>query len=279
MNKILLFVSLLLTVSGYSQINTPAASPACKITQTVGLTDVTIEYSRPSVKDRTIFSTDGLVPYGKKWRLGANAVTKISFSDDVTVNGSAMAKGDYAVIATPSAAAWDFHFFPYTERSWSKYTEMVPAATVSGKVSTRANSVETFTIMTANHTDSSADLVFQWAKSSVSLNLATEVDSRVMKNIESVMAGPSAGEYYSAASYYHSSGKDLGQALAWIEKATAGDDKKFWQVRRKALILADMGKTKDAVAAATMSMELAQKAGNDEYVKMNKESIAMWSKK
>lgn len=279
MKQILLLTLCLLGATLYGQIKTPSASPSSKTTQAIGLTDVTIEYSRPSVKGRSIFAADGLVPTGKLWRLGANAVTKMEFSTDVMVNGQALEAGAYGVLATPNATEWTFHFFPHESNSWSSYKEKTPLLSVSSKIQQMPMPVETFTIVTGQHTDNSADIDFLWDTVYVPLSIKTEVDKTVMDNIDKVMAGPSANDCYQAATYYHKSGKDLKQALTWIEKATAGDDKKFWQVRRKALILGDLGKTREAIAAAKVSMSLAQEAGNDEYVKMNKEFIAEMSRK
>ena len=130
-----------------------------------------------------------------------------------------------------------------------------------------------------NLRDNSASIELIWSNINVSIPLEVESDAKVMADIESAMKGVSKGEYYTAASYYFKTDRDLQQALQWIELATAGDNKKFWQVRRKSQILAAMGRYKDAIKAAETSMALAQKAGNDEYVKFNKEAIAEWSKK
>jgi len=243
MKNILLFTLCFVGLTLQAQIKTPSASPKASLTQTIGMTDVTVEYSRPSVKGRTIFSADGLVPFGQKWRLGANAVTKMTFDGDVNVGGQALEAGTYAVLATPTAADWTFHFFTHDTGSWSKYKDREPLLSVSAKAHAMPSPVETFMITTDGHTVNSAP-----------------------------------NDYYQAATYYHKEGKDLKMAMNWIDKATAGDDKKFWQVRRKALILADMGKTKEAILAAEMSMTLAEKAGNAEYVKMNKAFIAKHSK-
>jgi len=278
MKNILLFTLCFVGLTLQAQIKTPSASPKASLTQTIGMTDVTVEYSRPSVKGRTIFSADGLVPFGQKWRLGANAVTKMTFDGDVNVGGQALEAGTYAVLATPTAADWTFHFFTHDTGSWSKYKDREPLLSVSAKAHAMPSPVETFMITTDGHTVNSANLTFLWDKTYVELPLSTQVDEVVMQNIESVMAGPSPNDYYQAATYYHKEGKDLKMAMNWIDKATAGDDKKFWQVRRKALILADMGKTKEAISAAEMSMTLAEKAGNAEYVKMNKAFIAKHSK-
>lgn len=274
MKNILLIAFCLVGLTLQAQIKTPSASPKCVTTQTVGMTDVTLDFSRPSVKGRDIFSADGLVPHGEKWRLGANSATKVTFGGDVSVGGQAMEAGSYAVLATPTASEWTFHFYTHDTGSWSKYVDREPVASVSAKTHKMPSSVETFMITTDGHTDNSANLTFLWDKTYVELPISTEVDEAVMANIDQVMAGPSGNDFYQAATYYHKSGKDLGKALSWIETATAGEDKKFWQVRRKAMILADMGKTKEAIAAAKMSMELAEKAGNKDYVKLNKDFIA-----
>ena len=73
--------------SANAQIKTPSPSPKASITQAFGLSDISLEYSRPSAKGRTIFSENGLVPFNKVWRTGANQATKITFGDDVTVEG------------------------------------------------------------------------------------------------------------------------------------------------------------------------------------------------
>ncbi len=262
-----------------AQIKTPAASTSAKIMQTVGLTDFTVEYSRPNMKGRKIFSADGLVPYGKMWRTGANQATKITIADDVMVGDSKLAAGTYAITTVPTAASWTVHFYEHNSTSWSSYTEATPVAAVKVSPMSSNCSVETYRMSFENVTDTSADLVMAWENTSVPVKFTVDVDERVMKNIEQVLAGPSGNDYYNAASYYHTSGKDKMKALELIQKATNVDKPKFWQVRREALILADMGKFAEAIKAADKSMQLAKAAGNDGYVKMNKESIAAWAMK
>ncbi|MCB0550516.1 MAG: DUF2911 domain-containing protein [Phaeodactylibacter sp.] len=284
MKKVLLNFSALLLLLSFAaldlngQIRTPAPSPSCELKQAVGLTDVTIVYSRPGVKDREVFAADGLVPFDKPWRLGANSATKFSFSEDVMVGDADLKAGDYAVLATPGASEWKFMFYPYESGNWGSYLEKEPAATVTVKSQTWDTKVENMTFHIGNLQAGSADITLFWDKTIVNLPLKVHTDKQVMASIESVMNGPSKGDYYAAATYYHDSGKDLNQALKWIEMATAGDNPAFWQVRRKALILADLGKKDEAIKAAKMSMELAEKAGNDDYVRMNKKSIEEWAK-
>ena len=281
MKKILFTLCLLATISlSFAQIDTPAASPFCKIEQKVGLTDVTIEFSRPSVKDRTVFAEDGLVSYGKLWRTGANGATKFTFSDDVKLGGQKVKAGTYAVLSTPRANGdWTFNLYEYEGRSWSSYKEKSPAVVVSAKAQQMPISIESMMIMVENLKDESATIELLWSTMNVSIPLEVESDSKVMESIEKAIAGTTKGEYYTAASYYYNSGRDLKQALTWIQIATAGDSPKFWQVRRESQILGKLGRYKEAIKTAEKSMELAQKAGNMEYVKFNKEAIAEWKAK
>lgn len=261
-----------------AQIRTPAPSPTATFSQQVGLTDVEIVYSRPSAKDRTIFAADGLVPFGKLWRTGANAATKISFSDDVKVGGKAIKKGSYAILTIPTATSWTVNFYPYESGSWGSYREKDPAVSLEAKVESMPMMVESFTISLNNLKSSSADLFIYWEKTIVGISIEAEVDERVLKNIETVLAGPSQNDYYQAASYYHDNGKDLKQALEWIKMANA-ENPRFWQVRREALILADMGNYPAAIQAAEKSKALAKEANNEDYVRMNEKSIAAWTQK
>lgn len=278
LNFCFVFAVALLSQPLVAQIATPAPSPASKLTQTVGLTDVTIEYSRPGVKDRTIFAADGLVPFGEIWRLGANAATKVTFSDDVKVDGKELKAGSYALLTKPSANSWEIMFYPYESGNWGSYVEKEPAVTASAPAGKIGEKVENFMIMVDNIGMDQAELVFAWDKTAAVLPLSVDVDKRVTANIERVLAGPTGNDYFAAASYYHESGKDLNKALEWINKATEGDNPMFWQVRRKALILADLNRKEDAIKAAKQSLELAEAAGNADYVRMNKKSIAEWSK-
>ena len=260
-----------------AQIKTPSASPSATVKQSVGLTDVTIEYSRPGAKGRTIFGADALVPDGKLWRTGANSVTRITFSDDVMIEGQELKAGKYGVLTMPSSSSWDINFYAHESNNWSSYVEKTPTLAVTVNPNKISSAIETFTISLDDLTAHGATINLGWANKMVPVKLGTNADKTVMASIDKVMAGPSAGDYYNAANYYFSAGKDLGQALEWINKATEGPDKKFWQIKRKSEILAALGKKKEAIAAATLSLDLATKAGNDDYIKMNNDNIKKWS--
>lgn len=285
MKKLVLHLCLLacmamLSIPMTAQISTPAPSPASKLTQTVGLTDITVEYSRPAVKGRTIFADDGLVPYGKVWRTGANAATKITFSDAVKVGGEELEAGSYAILTKPMKDKWEVMFYPYEGGNWSSYTEKDPAAKVEAKtVDMGQITVENFTIDINENQGDKAMMWMMWNKTAAGVPLQVEVDKKVMASIDRVLNGPSANDYFAAASYYHETGKDLEKALKWIKMANDTDEPRFWQVRREALILADMGKKDEAIKAAKKSLELAEKAGNEDYIRMNTKSIKEWSDK
>jgi hypothetical protein len=263
-----------------AQITTPSASPSSKLEQKVGLTDIKLDYSRPSAKGRTIFGgKEPLVQYDNLWRTGANNICKISFSDDVVIEGQSLKKGEYGILTKPNATSWLVNFYTYEGSNWSTYIPKTPAVSVSVVPKTTANHVETFTIDINNIETSKGTILMSWEKTVVPVNFVVEVDKAVMANIEKVMAGPTSNDYYNAASYYHDSHKDLEQALEWVRKATKVDAPKFWQVRKEALILADLGRFKEAIVAAKLSKDLATTADNQEYVKMNEKSIAEWMKK
>ncbi len=266
--------------STYAQIKTPAPSPMAKIEQTVGLTDVTIEYSRPGKKDRNIFAADGLVPYGEIWRTGANASTKIEFSDDVKIAGQALPKGKYALYTIPNANEWTIIFhknLTYWGTGGKDYNTSEDALRVTVKPEKTAYAVESFTIDLGHLRDKSAHLIIAWDDTMVRIPVDVEVDSKVMKDIENAMAGTTRGEYYTAARFYYNNDKDLSQALTWAKKANEIESK-FWQLKLQSQIEAKLGDYKSAIATAEKSKASAEKAGNMDYVRSNTKNIEKWSK-
>ncbi len=266
-----------LTLSVSAQIQTPQASPAGKIEQTVGLTDVSVEYSRPGMRGRTIFGD--LVPYGEIWRTGANANTKITFSDDVKINGKELKKGSYGIYTIPNKDSWEVMFYSSAD-NWGvpqNWDESKVAVKTTAETMEMPMEMETFTILIDDLKNDSASLNFIWANTIATVKMEVPTNEKATASIEKVMNGPSANDYFAAGSFYHESGKDLEKAYKWVSKATemAGDDA-FWMLRRKSLIEAEMGKKDAAIATAKRSLASAQKANNADYIKMNKESIAEW---
>lgn len=279
MKKLLLvFAVFAMAFNANAQIETPQPSPFSKIEQKVGLTDVTVEYSRPNMRGRTIFGD--LVPYDKMWRTGANKNTMISFSTDVMVGGKTLKAGSYAIFVTPSEKSWEVVFYSDTEnwgtpRNWD---DSKVAAKVSADVYPLPMKIETFTLSFDDLTNDSAVLGMMWENVYVGVKFEVPTDATVSASIKKVMEGPSADDYYAAARYYLEADKDIKQAAQWIDKAIemTKDEPLFWWLRQQSLIHAKAGNKDKAIAAAKASMAGAKEAKNDDYVKMNMESLKEW---
>jgi len=281
MKQVLLLVCLgLFTLTASAQVKTPAASPSQMIEQTVGLTKVTLEYSRPSMKGRKIFGD--LVPFGKTWRTGANANTKIVFGDDVNIGGSEVKAGAYAIYTRPNADSWEVIFYS-DANNWGvpgNWDESKVAATATGQAFQMPMSIETFTMSFDNIKNNSANLGIIWENTYVSVQIDFPTDKMVVSSIENVMNGPGSGDYYSAAVYYLEADKDINKAKTWIDKAIEMREKPaFWYHRQQSLIYAKAGDKKGAINAAQRSLALAEEAGNADYIALNKKSLAVWGGK
>lgn len=273
-----LFLVLTLGWSMQAQISTPAPSPLAKMEQMVGLTEVHLEYSRPSVKGRTIFGD--LVPYDKLWRTGANAATKVTFSENVVIEGQDLEAGSYALFTIPGENEWTIIFNTDTDQGGTgNYDEEKDALRVTVKPQSLSESVETFTIGINDITTSSATMNLRWANTQVIVPFTVFTDKQVEASIAEVMGGPSGRDYYAAASYYLAEGKDPKQALEWINKHLEMEEPKFWTLLAKSRIQAEAGNLKAAIKTAEQSKKMAMDAGYDNYVKMNEENIAMWKNK
>lgn len=278
MKKLFLFLCAGVLSAGVSaQVTVPQPSPSAKVEQQVGLTDVSLSYSRPGMKDRTIFGN--LVPYGERWRTGANENSTISFSTKVSIDGKELPKGTYAIYTIPQEDSWEIIFYE-DYNNWGLPEEW-KAENVALKATAKVNELpfpmETFTILINNIKSDSAHLNFIWENTVATLPFEVPSEEMALSSIERVMSGPSAGDYFAAASYYYDEKKDLEQAYEWIKKAVElGNPDAYWVLRRKALIEADLGKKDDAIATAKKSLAAAEKAGNRDYVKMNRDSLREW---
>lgn len=281
MKKILsLFITASLAMPGIAQIKTPTPSPKASITQEVGLTEISITYSRPGVKGRKIFGE--LVQYGQMWRTGANASSKITFGEPVKINGQDLAAGTYAFYTIPGKDEWTLIFhknLTYWGTGGDKYNTDEDALRIKVKPENYPVLVESMTFDIAEITDNSCKIELKWENTMVSFNVEMDVDSKVMADIDQAMKGVSSSTYYQAARYYLEHDKDLNKALEWINKSMEGGNDKFWMLRQKALILAKLERYKDAVDTANASIAKAKEANNSDYVRMNEKSIAEWKKK
>lgn len=254
----------------FGQINTPAASPYSQLKQVVGLTNVTLEYSRPSARGRKVFGD--LLPFGVEWRTGANSPTTISFDKAVTIAGKELTAGSYVITSVPGKSEWTVTFSKDGAAVVS--TKIVPVAYPAH--------VETLSLQFDKLTDTSAELQILWEKTLVPVAITFNTDAQVMAQIDNFAKNPEAAlanSYYQAASYYLSTNRDLDKALEWVDKAIAVNGGFFWQHRTRALILAGLGRYTDAIAAAQVSTEKSKQAGNADYPRLNDKSIAEWQGK
>jgi tetratricopeptide (TPR) repeat protein len=285
MKKIFITAAFILAfmVNAEAQVLTPQASPKAVIEQKVGLTDVKLEYSRPSAKGRAVYGE--LVPFGRMWRTGANANTIISFSSDVIIAGKTLKAGKYALFSQPKADSWDVIFYADTN-NWGlpeKYDDSKEALRATVKPEFLTRNVESLTIGINGLDNDYGFIEIAWEKTMVALKFEVPTKQTAMKSIETAMSGPSANDLFAAAQYYYQSNGDQNKALAWMNQALTKfptpNDVPFYFLRQKSLIQAKLGDKKGAIETARLSLTASEKAGNADYVKMNKDSINEWSKK
>jgi hypothetical protein len=275
--KSILFVLLLvgsMSSAFAQQIQMPQASPSAKIAQQVGLSNVTVDYSRPSTKGRKIFGE--LVPFGEVWRTGANGATLLTFSTDVIISGKNVPAGQYALYAIPNKSEWTMILSKNT-KLWGAigYDESDDLLRFNVSPNKLSRNYETMEITFADMTDTGANLSIKWETTRVDFRIETEVDEIVMAQIQELVIDTETenpGLLYAAANYYYTNKKDMKQAYAWISKSVESD-KKYWTVHIKAKIEATRGMKSEAIASAKESMTLAKEAGNPDYIALNERLI------
>ena len=268
-----LLVSTTLYFTGFAQeLKTPAPSPATTVKQEFALSNVELSYSRPSMKGRTIFGD--LVPYGKVWRTGANSATTLTFGDEVTIGNTKIPAGKYGLLTIPGQDEWTIIITKQVDvTSPAAYKESEDVARLKVKPETMPFSIETFTILFDNIRPTEMNILLLWDRVAVTVPVKTEIDSKVMAQIDNLMT-KSNPPYFSAAAYYLENGKDLNKAVEWFDKAIKQTPDAFWVYHQKARALAKLGKKNEAVTVAQKSIELAKKAKNDDYVALNEKLIA-----
>lgn len=280
MKKLVVTLVVLLSMQlSNAQITTPKASPVAEIEQVVGLTKVEVDYARPAKKGRSVFGD--LVPYGRLWRTGANENTKIEFSDNVEINGVILPKGQYALYTIPSPNQWEVIFYKTTD-NWGlpkDFNEEAVVLRTNAKVGNTSSEVEYFTIAVNPFDDSNGELLLSWEKTLVTLPFKVPTYQKAMESIQSLSDQSKPSDFYAAGQYLFTSGADNKLALDYVNKAIAlQEEAPFYMLRVKSLIQAKLGDKKGAIATAQESLKKAQEAKNDDYVKMNKDSILEWSK-
>jgi hypothetical protein len=255
------------TFTNAQSLKVPAPSPSQYVKQDFGLGNIEISYSRPGKKGRTIFGD--LVPYGTLWRTGANSATTISFSEEVIIGDVKIPAGKYGLLTIPDPKEWTLIISKQTDvTSPSDYNASEDMVRIKAMSQTRSEIVENLTIQIDNIASTQCNVLLSWDNILVSFPLSTEIDSKVMKQIENTILKDNR-PYYSAAAYYIDNGKDLNQAIIWLDKSIENNPRAYWVYYRKAIALQKLGKKKEAMEVSLRSMQIAKEEKDDTYVRHN----------
>ena len=270
-----------LQASEEQKIEFPALSQHAVVKQRVGLTDVEVDYSRPNKNNREIFG--GLVPYGKLWRTGANAVTKIRFSKPVSLGGKEIPAGEYALFTIPTADEWTIIISKDAKvQSAADYKQENDAARITAKPEPIPDTIETFTIALADVKGASTTLNFLWDKTRVPVKLTTGDVEEVSKQLDAVVSSGTPLDprtAYQAAAFYYDNNKDMNQAAKWIDQALEKNPDAYFMHYKKAQIQEKLGNKKEAVASAQKAIDILKKSkAPDESAISNAQQIIDSSK-
>jgi tetratricopeptide (TPR) repeat protein len=208
------------------------------------------------------------------WRTGANAATRIKFGEDITIGGQAVKAGEYALYTIPNQNEWEIILNKgVTNGGLNGYKKEEDVTRFKVKPTSLPAPVETFTMEIGEIKPSSSELQLKWENTAVKVPITTDVDTKVMGQINDIMNKDNR-PYFQSAMYYIESGKDMKQALAWFDKAIEQNPKGFWIYHQKANALVKMGKKDEAKIVAQKSMDIAREEKNDDYVRLNEKLLA-----
>lgn len=266
------------TIIAFAQ-DLPQASPISKVEQRIGLTDVTIKYSRPSIKGRKVWGD--VVPYKAVWRTGANACTIISFSDNVSINSQAVPAGEYSLFVIPTETDWTVILNKNT-KLWGSdgYKQEEDVVRFTVKPDMNAAFVETMLFAFDNIKIDGADLSLMWEKMKLTFRINIDTDTKAIVNIKKAVAEAenTYRTYNASATYLLDANKDFPQALDWAKKSVAMQEK-FWNVYTLSRAYAANNMYKEAILTAEKSLKLAQESKQEAYIKLNQKNIEEWKKK
>ena len=274
MKKILLLSAIFCYSFISGQIKTPQPSPTATITQKVGVSDISVEYSRPGAKGREIFG--GLVSYGKMWRTGANKATKITFNENCVFGGAKVKKGSYSLFTIPGEKEWTVVLNKNTEQ-WGvgEYDEENQVCSIVAKAINTKDFTESFTIDFGTFQSFSAIMSLKWANTKIDIKIESLEAKKLEKQyLELLTKGPSANDYYNGAKFFADNTSEYEMALEWINTAVKKRPDAFWMQFHKARILKKMGNNKESISVAEGVIELAREKKDDYgYIKRSEDLI------
>ena len=260
-----------------SQVRMPAPSTTTTIKQDFGLGSIELTYSRPNAKGRRIFGD--LVPYDKLWRTGANAATKIIFSDPVEIGGKKIDSGTYVIYTIPGTDIWEV-IINKGVKNWGTdgYKESEDVCRFKVNADKGKEKLETFTIQFADVKPERCEMHLLWAKIDITIPITTNFKDKLKAQIEESFKTDKKA-YWQAAQFYFEYDINLAKALDNCTKAIETNDKAYWMWIYKAKIQKEMGDKEGALASSKRSWELAKEAKNDDYVKLNEDLQRKLNKK
>ena len=263
MQKLFFLLSIFLSAATLgAQLKAPVASPRAKLSQNIGLVNITVDYSRPSKKGRTIFGS--LVPYNKIWRTGANQATTFSVSDDIKINNQLVPKGEYHIYSVPREKRLDLIVYKKTDKwgSLKEFDESLIVARVVSDFIELPFSVETFEISFDNISNNGSTLNLIWDNMLAIYYIDALTKDKMVNNIKNTLSeNPKPSDYQKAALYYYEEGLDKEKAYEWINLAFESyKEPKYWQLRVKALVYDYYGKKREALKIAKLGLKQAKKS-------------------
>jgi hypothetical protein len=250
-----------------AQINVPAASPFATVKQAVGLAEVSIEYSRPSLRGRKMIGSS-LIPYGKVWRTGANKVPKLTISKDVVIDGHPLPAGSYGMLTIPGLSSWTIILSGNADQFGSfTYKESEDKLRFNVKPQTLATKEESFSIGFADFNEISSNVYIKWENTQVKFKITHDPGTEILAEIKEKTSAStvSSDTYFSAAEYYYDKNINLTQALEWANKVVESD-KQYWTYNLRGKIAAKLGKCDLAVSDAKEGLVLAKRDNDPAYI-------------
>lgn len=253
----------------------PAPSPTETLSQDFGLGKINVTYSRPALKNRTVFMQNSeLAPLGKLWRTGANAATKINFTDKVSMGGKDIDSGTYVLYTIPGKNQWEI-ILNKGLKNWGSdgYLESDDVVRFKVPVTTTGPSVESFTLQVANIKFESCDLQLSWGNTLVNIPITTNIKDRIRNQLEQALLNGDKKPYWQAANFYFDWDNNYDKAFDNVTKAIAENPNAYYMYLLRAKIDKAQGKKMQAKNDAQKCIELATAAKNDEYVMLGNELI------
>lgn len=259
-------------VASAQQLELPRPSPNAKVSQMVGLTEVSVDYSSPAVKGRKVYG--GLLPFGQLWRTGANGATKITFSKDVTVADKPVPAGTYALFTIPTATSWTVILNKNPNQGGTdQYKQDLDQLRFDAKPQP-IPARERLTFLFNNTTESATSLDLEWEKVRVSIPIKAGTDAQVAAGIKALENG-AWRPWNNAARYLLESKKDLDQAMSLVDRSI-GMKEDWFNVWTKAQIVAAKGKAAEACPLAQKAQALGEKSDGFFFAAEVKKAIADW---